>query len=788
MIEIEIDGQKLQAQEGASVIEVADKAGIPIPRFCYHKKLSVAANCRMCLVDVEKAPKPLPACATPITPGMIVRTKSPRAIEAQKSVMEFLLINHPLDCPICDQGGQCELQDVAMGYGGDVSRFTEGKRSVADENLGTLVATEMTRCIHCTRCVRFGAEIAGLRELGTTGRGEATVIGTYIQNELVSELSGNVIDLCPVGALTAKPSRFKARPWELEEHESIAAHDCLGSNINVHTRRNQVIKTVPQENEQINESWLSDRDRFSYEGLYSDDRLTAPMIKENGEWKTVDWKTALCFAAEQLQKVQTESGAQQIAAVASPSSTNEEFYLLQKMMRGLGSHNIDHRLRQTDFAGQKAMPEFPGLPCSPAELEQKDFILLLGSDIQREQPLLGHRVRQASLKGAKVASINPIDFAFNFKLSHQLVSSPFDMLLNLAQVAKAVIEAKGADSIELLADITVGNEAKAIAEQLLAAKKAIILLGAIAQNHPQAAVIFALVNLISELTDVQFGFLTEGANSAGAWLAGAVPHRDSGLRSLAKPGLDMRHMFEAQLKAYVLLGVEPGLDCANPAAALTALDKAQFVVSIAAFKDPQALDYADVLLPMAAHTETSGTFVNASGVWQSFKGVCKPLGEARPGWKILRVLGNLLHIDGFEYESSQEVSEELKQLVEQATTQFDNKMVLKGSLPSKKAGVQRISQLPIYRIDPLVRRAQSLQNNIIAEKPAVVINEKLAQTLSCQTGDYLQVKQDGAKVTLPVRVDNRIADDSAYIPSGFMETAQLGAGFGEVTLEKGASA
>ncbi|MDX2163884.1 MAG: NADH-quinone oxidoreductase subunit NuoG [Gammaproteobacteria bacterium] len=648
MIEIEIDGKILETTQGSMIIEVADKAGIPIPRFCYHKKLSIAANCRMCLVEVEKAPKPLPACATPVTPGMKVFTNSVKAVDAQKSVMEFLLINHPLDCPICDQGGACELQDISMGYGQDFSRYEEVKRSVKDENLGPLVATDMTRCIQCTRCVRFGQEIADLRELGTIGRHDRMEIGTYLKNNgLKSELSGNVIDLCPVGALTSKPFRFKARAWELTQSPSIAPHDCVGSNIYLQTLRGKVMRVVPRENEAVNESWISDRDRFSYEGLYSEDRLIKPMIKENNHWKEVDWAQALDAAAKQLRKL---SGPE-IAAFASPNSTVEEFYLLQKFMRGIGSSNIDHRLHAVDLSDQFFMPLFPGLSISIEDIEKQKAILIVGSNLKHEAPLLAHRVRKAAAHGANVLYID------------------------------------------------VDNLEKVSFEPNL------ILLGAQAHNHPHASTIRRRVQQLAIKHNAVLGYVTEGANTAGAWIAGCVPHRGPYGEQITPAGCDIHQSLSAKLKAYILLNIEPDHDCANPNALIDNLKSADSVIALTAYKTNTLLDTATVLLPISPYAETSGTYINIEGRVQSFEPATPSLGESRPAWKILRVLANLFKLDGFDYTDSESVRDELLQL-EKKSKRPDP--VFPEIKLSQKSDI-KVPEWKIYQSDSIVRRGKALQ-------------------------------------------------------------------------------
>lgn len=772
-IEIEIDGKILQAKPNAMVIQVADEAGIYIPRFCYHKHLSVAANCRMCLVEVEKSPKPLPACATPVMAGMKVLTRSPKALAAQKAVMEFLLINHPLDCPICDQGGECELQDLSMGFGPADSYYTEGKRAVADKDIGPLIETEMTRCIHCTRCVRFGAEVAGMRELGATGRGEHMEIGTYIEHAMKSEVSGNVIDICPVGALTSKPFRFTARAWELEQRPTISPHDSVGSNLNAHMRTGKVMRMVPRENNHINETWISDRDRFSYEALYHADRIKKPLIKKSGQWQEVDWQTALEFTASGIQKVLADSTPDKIGALASPNATLEEFYLLQKLFRGLGSNNIDHRLRQSDFSDQDQMAAFPGLGMSIADIEQCDTIFLVGSNIQKEQPSAFLRVRKAALKGARVMALNAFDYPFSFDLTEKQIVSPDEIVQTLGRIAN------------VLSDSTHTEEM--IAKHLQEGKKACILLGNMALNSPEAGLIRALCYQIAKQKDAHVGLLTEGANAAGAWLAGAVPHRGPAASTVKKSGLNAQTLWQESCKAYVLLNVEPDLDCANPVAALHALEQAEFVVSLSLFKNAVLDQHADVILPITPFTETSGTFVNAAGEWQKFAGVATVFEEARPAWKILRVLGNFFHLEGFDYQSSEEVHDEVKRAVDQMALVTTVNTELSSTQLKKHdpKGLYRIGTIPIYAGDSLVRRAKALQaaQPVLEGDVGVVrIHPALAAKLQLQERVVVTVKQKLGQVRLPVVFDERLPERGVFVAGGIPESSGLSSLFGEIEI------
>lgn len=784
MVIIEIDGRAYKADSAKMLIEVTDELGIAIPRFCYHKKLSIAANCRMCLIEVENAGKPLPACATPVTEGMKVFTRSTKALAAQKAVMEFLLINHPLDCPICDQGGECELQDVSMGFGKDISRFTEDKRVVNDENLGSLIATDMTRCIHCTRCVRFGEEVAGLRELGVTDRGEAMKIGTYVKQSMRSELSGNIIDLCPVGALTSKPFRFKARAWELTQVESIAPHDALGSNVSLHTLSGKVMRVVPKENEAVNETWISDRDRFSYVGLTSEDRVGQPLIKQGDKWQTVTWEVALKRVVERLQTVINQSGAQQIAAVGSPSATVEEAYLLQKLMREIGVGNIDHRIHQTDFSDQHLAPLYLGMKFPFADLEKQQAILLLGVNLHRELPLAAVRVRKAALNGAKVSSLNVVDDDFNFTLAEKIITSPAQLMLQLAQVVKSVATDRlPSQATELLEAVGTHAVANNIATSLKEADKGAIIIGAMAMNHPQAASIRSLAQLLASATKAKLIYLTEGANSAGAALAGMLPHRMAGGVSSPQFGLDVYAAWQAQLKAYVMLGIEPEYDCADPGQVRRALAQADFVVMLTAFKNDTMLAYADVILPITPFTETSGTFVNLEGRWQSFKGCVKPYEQARPAWKVLRVLGNYFNLPGFDYVTSDAVLSELKASI-QADKFPAQAWYCPTSLQGEDASLLRISEWPIYAGDSLTRRSQPLQESATNDPIVVRINATLAKQLKLNTAKLVTVKQGTIACVLPLVIDERIPDNCVYLVNGVAQTINLGEPFGPIKLEE----
>ncbi|WP_374665594.1 NADH-quinone oxidoreductase subunit NuoG [Ramlibacter sp.] len=695
MIEIELDGQKVQVAEGSMVMHAAEKAGTYIPHFCYHKKLSIAANCRMCLVDVEKAPKPMPACATPVTNGMIVRTKSDKAIKAQQSVMEFLLINHPLDCPICDQGGECQLQDLAVGYGGSSSRYTEEKRVVPHKDVGPLISMEeMSRCIHCTRCVRFGQEIAGIMELGMVHRGEHSEITTVVGDTVDSEVSGNMIDLCPVGALTSKPFRYSARPWELSRRKSVSPHDSTGANLIVQVKNNKVMRVLPFENNDVNECWLADRDRFSYEALNGPERLTAPMLKQGGEWKTVDWQTALEYVANGLKQVKAEQGAKAIGALVSPHSTVEELFLAANLVRGLGSENIDHRLRHAEFAPAEGVR---WLGTSIASLSTLQRALVVGSNLRKEHPLFALRVRAAVRAGGRVSVIHDAADDWAMPIAQRVTVPAGDWVRVLADVASAIAAETGAQA-PVQGQAT--DEAKAIATSLLGGERKAVLLGNAAAHHANASSLLALANWIGAQTGATVGYLTEAANTVGAQLVGAEP---------GAGGLNAGQMLAGGLKAVLLLNTEPAFDAAGGAQSAATVGQADMVVTLSPFK--ANMDISDVLLPIAPWTETPGTFVNAEGRVQGFHAVVKPLGEARPGWKVLRVLGNLLGLKGFEFESTQDVLAAAR-----GAADWQQPLVQGGRLNNATSAAIRTGgttgrpvTAAIYQLDGVVRRAPSLQ-------------------------------------------------------------------------------
>jgi NADH-quinone oxidoreductase subunit G len=720
MLKVEIDGKEVEVPHGSTVMDATNKLGVYVPHFCYHKKLSIAANCRMCLVEVEKAPKPLPACATPVTDGMKVKTASSLAKKAQNSVMEFLLINHPLDCPICDQGGECQLQDLAVGYGGSNSRFQEEKRVVLSKDIGPLVAAEeMTRCIQCTRCVRFGQEVAGTMELGMIGRGEHAEIVAFVGQQVTSELSGNMIDLCPVGALTSKPFRYSARTWELSRRKSVSPHDGLGSNLVVQVKQNKVMRVLPLENEAINECWLSDKDRFSYEGLNSADRLTTPMVKRAGQWEETDWQTALDDVVSSLKK-------SEIGVLASPHSTLEELFLAGQLAEGLKGA-ADFRLRHSDFSADGKRAGIPWLGMPITDLAKLDRVLVVGSFLRKDHPLIAHRLRQAAKRGTQIHMLHSVDEDWLMPVKSRKIVPPSELL----------------------------NGLESFKEVLKTGKNAAVLLGNFAQQHPQAAAIHAAAQAMG----VKVGFLGEAANSVGGYLAG-LPKGGGLPAAVAKPAL-------------LLLNMEPALDCA------TAIPPGRFVVNLSCYKS----DVGDVLLPIAPFTETSGTFVSTEGRAQSFHATVRPLGEARPAWKVLRVLGTMLGLQGFEFETSEEVKTECLKGKDIPSLLGNGISAVKAE-PKPVQGIQRIADVPIYFADPLVRRSGPLQKTPDAKAPKAWMNGKLLAQLGLAAGGKVRVQQGNGDAVLEAALDDKLPEQCVRIAAAHPSTAGLGPMFGTVTLTK----
>ncbi len=792
MLKIEIDGKSVEVDHGTTIIDAADQLGIAIPRFCYHKKLSVAANCRMCLVQVEKFNKPLPACATPVADGMKIYTRSKAAEEAQKSVMEFLLINHPLDCPICDQGGECDLQDIAVAYGASGSRYQEEKRVVLNKNIGPLISTDMTRCIQCTRCVRFLKEVGGMMELGLINRGEHAEITAYVDKSVDSELSGNIIDLCPVGALTNKPFRYSARSWELTRRPAIAAHDGLGSQIEVHVKDNRVMRVLPREKESINECWLSDRDRYSYEGLNSSERLTKPMIRRGKIYEEVDWQTALEFTVAKLRGI-VQQDPNQLGVLLKTNCTMEEGYLAKKLTKGLACGNIDHRLRRSDYRLDGRFHGSSWMGCNISDVDQMDRFLIVGSNLRNEHPLLAHRVRTAVKNGARMTLVNPMDDDQLIPAFHKVITSMDDMVFALAKILKAVSGLQRLSLClpkslnDLLSSIEVDAQSQEIAETLaglgkdfdLVSPKSVVWLGNIAQHHQRYSELYSLCEAIASLCGATFGVLSEGANRVGLDLARVLPSRGA---------LNAKTMFEEPRKAYLLMNVEPELDCANPALAQAALKQAEFVVALTPFKS-EALAQADVLLPIAPFTETSGTFMSMEGRVQSFAACVRPLGETRPGWKVLRVLANMLGVNGFDYESSEQVKDEIfggEKPSKVVWNRLNNNLtqLSEVTIANKIKKLQRLGEVPAFMVDNVVRRAASLQKTKKAQQVFASMHPNLMKKLKLQAGDLALVSQGNQSAKLPVQPDNGLPENTVRVPAGRPETVMLGDMMGEIEVSK----
>ncbi len=783
MLEIEIDGKQLQVPDGSTVMEAATKVGAYVPHFCYHKKLSIAANCRMCLVQVEKAPKPLPACATPVTNGMKVWTHSEQAVKAQKGVMEFLLINHPLDCPICDQGGECQLQDLSVGYGGSESRYQEEKRVVGNKDLGPLVSTDMTRCINCTRCVRFTSEIAGLMELGQAFRGEHAEIMPFVEKTIETELSGNIIDLCPVGALTSKPFRFGARAWELSRRKSVSPHDSLGSNLVVQVKHDTVKRVLPLENEAVNECWLSDKDRFSYDALNSADRLTRPMLKQGGNWIETDWQTAIEYVANGLKSIKADHGAEAIGALASPHSTLEELNLLQSLVRGLGSGNVDFRLRQSDFSldGQRGGAPWLGMPV--ADIGSLDRLFIVGSFFRKDHPLIAQRVRQAAKRGLKISAVNPAFDDWQLNLTNKAIVAPSGIPAFLASVVKALAAEKELSLSGPVADVCSGldvsESALAIARSLASGRKSAVWLGNFAVQHEQAGLIHVLASEVARLAGAKLGVIGEAANSVGGYLAGAVPFVGD------VKGKNVSEMLASKIKAYLLLGVEPSLDMAAGATALSSIREAEMVAVLSPFKSAELMEVADVLLPIAPFTETAGTFVNCEGRAQSFFPVVKSLGESRPGWKALRVLGSTLGLSDFSFETVEDVRARMAPVFSGDVSGLSNDVGAKlEKLPVKSAAIERVADVPIYFADPIARRAAPLQQTVDATAPVARMNPRTADALGLKVGGNVKVSSAAGSAVVALVEDAGVAEGCVRLAAAHSSTAQLGGWHGEISVEQ----
>jgi NADH-quinone oxidoreductase subunit G len=783
MVNIEVDGIALQAPKGSMIIEATDKAGIEIPRFCYHPKLSIAANCRMCLVDVEKAPKPLPACATPVMEGMKVYTDSRRAVDAQHGVMEFLLINHPLDCPICDQGGECELQDQAMGYGRSVARFTERKRVVKDKNVGPLVQTEMTRCIHCTRCVRFLEEIAGTAEMGGAGRGDRLEIGTCVENSIDSELSGNIIDLCPVGALTNKPFRFAARAWELVARPSVAAHDAVGSCLFHHVRRGKILRTVPRDNEATNEAWLSDRDRYSHLGLYARDRVLSPQLRQDGEWKEVRWDEAFNAAAAILKEQLEQHGPQQLGLLMSPSCTNEEFYLAQHLVRQLGSGNIDHRLREQDFSDDAAGPVSAAFTMKTAEIQDADAVLLVGCNPRQEAPIIGHRLRKAHLGGAKITAINPVDWPFHFDTSLDAIVAPQKMVGELAALAVAVEKATGVKAGESLQPVLQSAADSArhdeLARRLQEGGRSLVMLGQFAMTHPDAAWLRKLAGYVAEATGSSLNVLRLGGNPVGARQAGAVPHHGPG-GAKAVAGRDTADMLNNGLSCAILWDIEPEFDIDDPARTMKALGKADKVIAVGAFATDSLKAVADVILPLSPLAESEGSILNFDGDGLQFGAAGTAMGESRPGWKILRMLGHKLGLDGFGQVSLAEVQQEAVQAMTPIGRSTADTAL---RAPVYAEGLYRIGELPMYSVDALVRRSGPLQQTAQAQVHYLGLSREDADRLGLNDGAVARVRQGDASAEIEVRVTDEVPAGGAWLRTATCAVRELGPAVAPIVVE-----
>lgn len=774
MVEITIDGNKVEIPEGSMVMHAAHKLGLYVPHFCYHKKLSIAANCRMCLVEVEKAPKPMPACATPVSNGMVVHTASAKAVAAQKSVMEFLLINHPLDCPVCDQGGECQLQDLAVGYGASASRYQEEKRVVAHKEMGPLVsAEEMQRCIHCTRCIRFGQEIGGIMELGMLNRGEHAEITSFVGRAVESELSGNMIDVCPVGALTSKPFRFTARTWELARRRSVSPHDSLGANLVVQVKNDRVMRVVPFENEDVNECWISDRDRYAYAGLYTEDRLKHPMIKgEDGQWREASWSDALQAVVRGVNHVREHYGADQIGALGSQTATTEELALLARLARALGSENVDFRLRNIDPDLDHALTGVPWLGMSIAEMAQLDRVLVVGSFLRKDHPLMAQRLRQAAKHGTQISFIDSAGDDPLFPVSGRITVVPSQIPNAVAEVLVALAQARGQSVPAVLDKVQPTDAARSIAASLASGERVGVLIGNMAVASDKATLIAANASSLAHALEGKFGFLIPGGNTVGGYLAGATPGHG---------GLSATQMLSKPLKAYLVVHAEPACDADNGALAVDVLKAADFTVALTSYRSA-AQEWADIMLPISPYTETSGSFVNAEGRVQSFKGATAPYGDTRPGWKVLRVLGNLFQLPGFDDETSESVRDTV--MVGGADSRLGNEVRGEMGLAAAPGGLERVADVPIYRSDALVRRSEPLQATLASQPPTARMHSATLTSLGLQSGDSVRIRSVQGQITLLAQHDDTLAQGAVRVATAFTETIALGSAFGQLSVER----
>lgn len=777
-ITIRINGQEISCQPGENLIDVAEKHGTYIPRFCYHKKLSSPANCRMCLVDVEGAPKTLPACITPVRDGMVVDTLSDRTIKSQQAVLEFLLINHPLDCPVCDQGGECDLQDLSMAYAQNDSRFFEGKRAVVDEDLGPLIATHMTRCIQCTRCVRFGDEIAGIPELGVLDRSGKTRIGTYLERGLKSELSGNMIDVCPVGALTAKPSRFKGRSWTFNQFKAVSVHDCVGSNLYLHALEREygqddlLMRVLPRANEAVNEVWISDRDRFSFDALESKQRILKPMIKVKGQWQELSWAEALKKAVDTVRSF----AAEDVGALISPTATTEECYLLQKMMRQWGIHHIDHRLREVDFQDQNDLPMYPHLSQNIADIENSDTVLLIGYHGQQDYPMLNHRVRKASLQGAQIYDLHALKQDYNFNVTASALLPPQDWAQYLQSLLEAIEGKKAPAAV------------KACAKQLLQGQHVSILCGASVLHHPQASLIRSLAAQISAaIPHGHLGLLSDFANGAGAWIAGAVPHRGELGRSTTE-GKNTLAQIQSQLKCYWLHGIDAENDFNSASRMLEALDKSDAVIAVASYASPQMLKYATLLLPLASYAENEGSMVNIEGRWQTTSAAIAPPGKAKKGWQIYYRLGQEAGCDGFDSSAD---GEQIS--CESISAHLRSELPLRPAydLPkiemdnSEKPTLMRLAHWHALQNDPVVRRSHAMQACVDKDLfGSVALHSETAHTLNIAEGEMVRITQNRHALDTRVKITDRVAKGCCFMHHDMHHIDMLGQSIHGITIKK----
>ena len=700
-MKVYINDKEFDALPGETIIQLSDRVGIHIPRFCYHKHLSVVASCRMCLVDIEGVKHAQPACSTPLNDNMRVNTSSQKTKDAQKNSMEFLLINHPLDCPICDQGGECELQDVSLEHGDDHSTYMQLKRVVIDKDVSPLISTDMTRCIHCSRCVRFGEEISNVKELGLLDRGEDMKIDVFVEQKISSELSGNMIDLCPVGALNNKPYRYKARTWDLREHSGISPHDCIGSNIFYHTYKNKIVRAVPKENPDINQTWLSDRDRFGYEGIYSKDRIYKTLIRQDSKLIELERQLVTQKISELLNDMIRDNGTDKIGCLISARSTNEELFLFQKLARGLGIKNIDHRTNECDFSYQDNYPVMPSLGCDISDLDSFDNIILIGVNIKSEFPILSVRLNQAVKKGTKIYSINFDSSSEDFPLFFKKTVNNKDLVTFFTNEKTTLNFNKD--------------------------QKTLVINGPAISRLSNQSDVLSIIHKYCLSIKATLGILTDYCNSTGAWISGNVPHREIAGVSIKEQGLNSYDMLSSEVSSYVLFNLEPELDFYDSKLIENSLKKSKCNVIFSNYLTPMIEKYADIIIPIATFAETKGSYINIEGKEQSFNNIVNLDKNIYEGWDILSQIIADNNLGSYSYDT---IREELIRSINDVDYSLNNLSNHSLNQDNKKNDdIFILSKRHIYKSDSIVRRSESLKMTEQSKFDKIYISKNLKDNI-----------------------------------------------------------